>query len=1204
MGVARDFRSFASSHRTRFYQLQASDGFAAHRTAHHDEEAFRFLETEVAPRILQDKTAKDEIRIWVAGCATGEEAYSLAMVFAEQLEGKTDAPAVLIFATDIDEDAIAHAREGFYTLVDAADVSRKRLQRFFIEDVDGFRIGRELREMILFTKHNTLTDPPFSRLDLITCRNLLIYFNDTAQKRAIKTFHFALNPGKFLFLGTSESIEGSINLFASVSKEQHIYQSREATPKIQYPMPEVWQPMLYAEQKSAAMTVQERENRLLERITFSQLHQQMLEQYAPPSIVVSENYDIAHLSPKAGRFLQFAGGEPTKNLLQLIHPELRVELRTAMFQAVQRRANVGAANVKAQIDGQTEFINIHVRPILRDDDTARGFLLVLFESSQATDVENEAEKIISSDEPIVRQLEEELERTKTELRFSVEQYEAQTEEMRASNEELKAINEELRSTAEELETSREELQSVNEELLTVNDELKFKIEELSQSNSDFQNLLTSSDIGTIFLDRTLRVKMFTPVARAVFNLIDSDLNRPLADIATKMNFVDLQKDAELVLKTLQTVEREFENVKGKWLLMRVYPYRTATDQIIGTVITFIDITKRIEIEQALNKVAQSRERQAKVFDTALSSIADFAYTFDKEGRFTYANKPLLDLLGITIEKITGKTFRELPYTKELADKLHAQILEVVETGEIVRDETPYTNPAGKEGFYEYIFTPVTGEDGTVEVVAGSTRVITERRRAEESIRFQANLLNTVEQSVIATDMDGKIIFWNRFAEKLYGWTADEVQGRNVREITTPEIMAEQAEEIMSLLNQGKSWSGEFQVKRRDGATFPAQVFNSPINDGQGKMIGIVGVSVDITERKKSEQALLKSEERLRLLLESASDYAIFTVTKDNLVDSWNTGAEKTFGWKEKAIIGKSGAILFTPEDQARGVPAMEIECAAETGLAEDERWHIRKDGSRFYASGVMQPLRNGGIHGFVKICRDQTEKIEAEQAVQDKEILQRLISAQEDERKRIARDLHDELGQQLTALRLKLEAARKICEEEEVCGKIDEIQIIARQIDADVDFLAWELRPAALDDLGLVASLENYAREWSHHAGVTVEFHASKLKKMRLAPEVEINLYRITQEALNNTHKHAQAKSVSVVLERRDDLIVLIIEDDGKGFKPNDKKNRSKGLGLMGMEERAALVGGTFEIESAPKQGTTVFVRVPASFVKREKKNV
>jgi signal transduction histidine kinase len=285
--------------------------------------------------------------------------------------------------------------------------------------------------------------------------------------------------------------------------------------------------------------------------------------------------------------------------------------------------------------------------------------------------------------------------------------------------------------------------------------------------------------------------------------------------------------------------------------------------------------------------------------------------------------------------------------------------------------------------------------------------------------------------------------------------------------------------------------------------------------------------------------------------------------------------------------------LFTPEDRAAGVPEQEIKTADEKGRAEDERWHIRKDGSRFYASGVMMELKDG--KGFVKIARDMTDKIATEKALRDREMLQKLVGAQEDERKRIARDLHDELGQQLTALRLQLESARKICEDEEVCSKIDEIQLLAKRIDNDVDFLAWELRPAVLDDLGLTVALDNYIKEWSRHSGVTAEFHGTGLKQARLLPEIETNFYRIAQEALNNTHKHAQASRANLLLEQHDGEVVMIIEDDGIGFEPENKENRNKGLGLIGMHERAALVGGILEIESAPGSGTTIFVRVPVS---------
>jgi PAS domain S-box-containing protein len=635
------------------------------------------------------------------------------------------------------------------------------------------------------------------------------------------------------------------------------------------------------------------------------------------------------------------------------------------------------------------------------------------------------------------------------------------------------------------------------------------------------------------------------------------------------------------------------------------PVRDSAGKVIGVSTIARDITERKRQEAELAKLNARIERQAQVFNTTLSTITDFAYTFDRDGRFIYANRRLCDLLGITCEEIIGKNFFDLNYPDDLAAKLQRQIQKVFDTGESVRDETPFTSPAGAEGFYEYIFSPFFSADGSVELVAGSTRDVTDRKSAEESIRFQAHLLNTVEQSVIATDLDGTVIYWNHFAEKLYGWTAKEAMGRSITDLIMPDIMAEQAAEIMSLLRKGKSWSGEFQVRRRDGTTFPAQVFNSPIEDGQGNLIGIVGVSIDITERNQAQQALSKSEERLRLLIESASDYAIFTITKDNVIDSWNTGAEKVFGWTESEALGQSGKIIFLPEDREACAPEQEIETALINGRAPDERFHLRRDGSRFYASGVMTLLKDevGRVQGFAKILRDMTERVAAEKAIRDKEMLKMLVAAQEDERKRIARDLHDELGQQLTALRLKLEALKKMCDDDELCGKIDETQLIAKRIDSGVDFLAWELRPAALDDLGLFAALEKYIREWSHHSGVTAELLASGLKRARFAPDVETNLYRIVQEALNNTHKHANAKSVEVMLEKRGDLIVLIIEDDGKGFDVKKKANLSKRLGLIGMRERATLIGGTMEIESAPGQGTTIYIRILAKTLKKRGSN-
>jgi PAS domain S-box-containing protein len=358
---------------------------------------------------------------------------------------------------------------------------------------------------------------------------------------------------------------------------------------------------------------------------------------------------------------------------------------------------------------------------------------------------------------------------------------------------------------------------------------------------------------------------------------------------------------------------------------------------------------------------------------------------------------------------------------------------------------------------------------------------------------------------------------------------------------------------------------------------------------------------DITTRRLAEGQLQESDERLRLIMNSAKDYAIISSDVDGCINDWNSGAEKVFGYTKEEILGQHSAILFTPEDRLKGAHLQEMQTALEKGKAEDERWHLHKDGTRFYVSGIMHPLRGGKVEGFVKIARDMTDRIRAEQIARDREMLQKLVGAQEDERKRIARDLHDELGQKLTGLRLVLETIKKTSRlDDEVVANINEAQTLAKQIDDGVDFLAWELRPAALDDLGLAAALQKYISEWSNFSGILTELRVSGLKKKRLPPEIETNLYRITQEALNNTHKHAGAARAEISFEKRNNSVILIIEDDGKGFNINSVKNRTKGIGLIGMQERAALIGGTLEIESGRGKGTRVYVRIPAVFNREE----
>lgn len=677
-----------------------------------DGPVFTTLEQQVMPLLIREKGGNDTLRIWVVGCATGEEAYSLAMLCAERTQDVPDAPLVQIFATDIDQAAIATAREGLYTINAAADVSPERLRRFFTSEGDQYRIRPEIREIVLFAHHNVLKDPPFSRLNLVSCRNLLIYLNHTAQERVLETVHFALNPGGYLLLGLAETTEGASNLFATVNREQHLFQSRSVATR-PFPVPEMTS-LLVVSRKLAPEPAPNGADRPGLRLSYGELHQQLLEQYAPPSIIVNDGYDILHVSERAGRYLHIGGGEPSTNLLKLIRPEWRLELRTAFYQATQQRTNVVVRQLKLQPEGQT--LTLHVRPVLDEGDPARGFMLVLFEPTPGAD--DESEPPLTSVEPVAHQLEAELIRVKAQLRSANEQHELQAEELKATNEELQAINEELRSSAEELETSKEELQSINEELTTVNQELKVKMEEISLTSNNLLNLINSTDIATLFLDRSLRVNLFTPAARAIFNLIPTDFGRPLTDITNRLNYPHLQTDAEQVLATLRPVEREVGTADGRVYMMRVLPYRTADDRINGIVATFVDITQRKAAEEANTFLA-----------AIVESTQDSVLTVNLEGIITSWNKASEALYGYPAGEAIGQSLNKLNLPQDLTQPEKSNQFQRVEAYETVR-----INKDGQELKLEVVLSPVKDAAGQLIGVSTVARDITQRKAAEEALR--------------------------------------------------------------------------------------------------------------------------------------------------------------------------------------------------------------------------------------------------------------------------------------------------------------------------------------------------------------------------------------------------------------------------------------------------------------------------------------
>jgi two-component system CheB/CheR fusion protein len=680
-----------------------------------DREAFELLKQQVIPELVRrPREPGAPLRVWTAACSTGEEAYSLAMMLTAETQVQGLSQNFQVFATDIDERAIAVARRGSYTDSVSADVGAAFLRQFFVRDGGRYRIKKELRDRILFASHNVLRDPPFSRLHLISCRNLLIYLDRRAQLEVLKMFHFALCPGGYLFLGTSETADVAEGLFLTVDKKNRIYRAKPVAGFSR-------SSALEAPRSGVAPILAPRtdlyvsEGKQTASVT---IHQRALELYAPPSIIATPDYEIVHLSDGAGRFLRHVGGEPSRNLLALAHPQLRLELRSVLFRAIRTGKSVQGSPVPLERDGLSYRVNIIVRPF-HDKEAAADFVLVVFDELESPQKAQQETVAGGGADDAIAHLEGEVQALKRQLQETIEHSDTSTEELKASNEELQAINEELRSATEELETSKEELQSMNEELVTVNFELKAKVEETAKINDDLRNLIASSDIATIFVDRSMRVKWYTPRAADLFSLIFSDKGRPLTDITHRLDYPNMMSDARETFDSLRLIEREVRSSDNRWFLARMLPYRSAEDRIEGAVLNFVDITEL--------RAAEARSR---------------------------------------------------------ADR-----------------------------------------------------------------------------------------------------------------------------------------------------------------------------------------------ERMRLVAESSTDHAIITLDEHGSITGWNRGAALIFGYDAKEVEGQPLEMLYTLEDRADDIPAREMRQAREQGHASDDRWHLRKDGTRFYCSGVLHPLVDGSLLGYAKIARDLTDKL-------------------------------------------------------------------------------------------------------------------------------------------------------------------------------------------------------------------------------------
>ncbi|MEZ4674744.1 MAG: PAS domain S-box protein [Caldilineaceae bacterium] len=872
-----------------------------------DPDAYTMLEHDCIPQLFADKKRSDYVRVWIAGCATGQEAYSVAMQLVEYAAQVHEPPRLQVFATDLDEEAIAFARQGLYPTSVAKEIAPHRLERFFVQEDDGYQVKPEIREHTLFAVHNLLRDPPFSRLDLVVCRNVLIYFNREAQRKVLEIFHYGLNSQSYLFLGTSESVDAAPNLFSVLDKHCHLYQrlNGAAVPQHrQLPSPLVVSAGRSSERNDS--TVATPMPSLEELYTGWSLRVHM-----PPRLLVNTTYEITHLFGDVSRYLQEPEGPVTQNVLQRILPELRLDLRTALYQAFHKAERSISRALRVDNRGETHLIHLHVGPI-NEPGFPAGYVEVVFVAEEGTDALTLAAdgETIETDLVLVMRMEDELIRMRERLQTVIEEHEDSSHELKTSNEELQSINEELKSTTEELETSKEELQSMNEELVTVNGELTTKLNELNHANSDLNNFIASTDVGAIFLDAQLRINRFTPRATDLFNLIESDIGRPFAHVTHRIRHTNLIQLSSHVGQQAELIEETVQSDTDHWYILRLFPYRTVGGVIDGVVITFFDISdlKRAESEERQRRQQQvlaTLSRQA-LADADLDRLfaettRQVAQVLDMELckllQLQPGNESFLLCAGIGWQPgLVGQAIVPADAGSQARYTLHADgpvVVRDLQTETRFHGPSLLTDHAVRSG----ISVTVSGAAGPFGVLGVHSReprsfatydvdflqavantlaaaivrhqAATELQASEATLRRYVDMIGTAHDAVIVWSPQYGIEFWNQGATTLYGYSPAEAIGR----ISNQLLMTKHAQPLdasMDRLEQGGVWEGELIHQTKDGRAIRVSTRRQLVTGSRGGRV-ILEINRDITEQYAAQQALRTSEERYRYLFETMDE---------------------------------------------------------------------------------------------------------------------------------------------------------------------------------------------------------------------------------------------------------------------------------------------------------------------------------------------
>lgn len=1125
-----------------------------------DPDAYAVLEEKVVSQWLEHRDSELPIRIWIPGCATGEEVYSIAMLLVEKFAAAGKLLNLQIYATDIDEVALDFARRGRYPVSIAEDITPERLARFFSINGDHYVINKQVRERVVFAVQNLLSDVPFSKLDLISCRNLLIYLETEVQQKMMTLFHFALNENGCLFLGSSETVGRKHGLFETLSKKWRLFRRIEPTRRdlVEFPIttgterPDMLSPTRY---QTSART-----------INFAEITQrQLLLQYAPASVLINRKYEVLYFQGATGEFLEPPTGEPTSDLIAMAREGLQTKLRAACYQAVHENLPVVDVGARVKNKGSWQPCTISVKPII-EPRQADGLLLVTFQRREANQVDTSKQPVGATgfeDSVLIRQLEYELKATRDDLQGSIEDMESSNEELKTSNEEIMSMNEELQSANEELETSKEELQSLNEELSTVNSQLQDKVEELDKAQNDMTNLLKSADIATLFLDTSLNILRFTPTTGKLLGLISSDIGRPISKFASEFTGESLLLDAREVLDTLTPLENEFSVANGRHYIRRTFPYRTAKNRISGLVVNIIDITQRVEAEAQLRHMA-----------TVLKDSNDAICVLALDGHITAWNRGAEQLYGYTEAEAQKMNLNDIVPAAQ--QQTMQTMLQRIKRDECIKSfDTVRLTKDGRTLDVWVTLTPLYDENGQPMAVATTERDISDRIQLDALRAQQERLRGMVEHLPAgAVYFDGYRLTMNFGAEEITGYDRDELV---TLDAWFKNLYGEQESEFREMYQKEREagfprQSGPLLLQRKNGEKRYVEYAAYKFDNHE------VWIMHDVTKRQLSAIALRDREERLHAIMDYAAE-AFIVINAEGEITDFNNAAKKIFGYSEAETIGQNVNMLMPSpyrEEHDGYLAHYHNSGKREISIRSRELPGRRKDGSTFMLELTVSEVDHLGV--FVGIIRDLTQQRELEKQIAD-------ISTQEQER--IGQEIHDGLGQQLTGISMMATSVKRHLASKNLLEAV-QMEELVQQLQAAIKearTLSHGLSPVPVTPEGLKDALTILARGITSNTGISCQFKSDDLVDIKDRTSA-MQIYRIIQEAVNNAVKHAHANKITISINGDTEHYGLSVHDDGEGF--DSSNTNGEGLGIRIMRYRASIIGCKLEVKSQPGEGTTV----------------